>query len=831
MNLKVFSLIVLCCCCASAQAIIIDNGGPGTSYTGTWAASDATNWYGTNSIWARDGATYTWSFIPSNTGSYSIKMWWTQWSSRSSNIPVDIKTGNNTSRVYINQQINGGKWNSIGTFSLTAGVTCSVTIISQPSPTSTCADAVEFTYTGGGGGGEGSSGLVIDNGSSGTSYTGTWAASDATNWYGTNSIWARDGATYTWSFIPANTGSYGIQMWWTEWPSRSTNIPIDIKYGSNTSRFYVNQQINGGKWNSIGTYSLTAGVKCSVTIISQPSPTSTCADAVQFIYSGDGGGGGGSLPGEHIYVALVYNPDNPTSQFISMLRGMGAVQQDDVWVYRNSSLGKTFNVHILQNIEELRQAFMTDGAHVIVCGHSNYGLGPVFATATEITNQKITNVYYINDKRVLSISSPWVAIDVKDFKLFQAYPNWWPKFSDGSSGVMPYTYNDPRGNPPYDYYITYRVPGDSTYYKIETAHHSAIRKFPDCGKSAWYSATGSTPNPNNSSDRQYFITNPYPWSNYYTKPHYLAKTIIFRREPAITPSQMKYKRLFYESCGSGHYFADTFNRGMFFYGVGSVYGNNFITYLREYLRGRSDSQIWQALQSIEESYDYYDFAKLPPTLRQSEIEQAGTSQITMASVPQEIDEEMQARIEQLNDLSVQEIFETLRGPDFMGDDALTTYAISESLEDKKDEAIAMAMDYMQYPINQTIDGIVVSGSKDFYVSKKILKVFAEQAIDQLLELYYSEDPAVRANFARVAGELSYIDPIRELLMEALDDKETCEQSTIEMVGEPLRVCDVSYNQLVLHDEIRNVLRSIGTGLSYEDRDYQIEVLKEKLQPQ
>jgi len=133
------------CSVPSPPANIIDNGGPGTSYTGTWAVSGATGSYGSKSVWARDGAKYTWSFTPTLSGNYQVSMWWTAYSSRSTAVPVDIKHSGGTARVTINQQLNGGKWNTLGNYSLIGGVTYTVTVTSQPGPSSTCADAVMFT--------------------------------------------------------------------------------------------------------------------------------------------------------------------------------------------------------------------------------------------------------------------------------------------------------------------------------------------------------------------------------------------------------------------------------------------------------------------------------------------------------------------------------------------------------------------------------------------------------------------------------------------------------------------------------------------------------------
>jgi hypothetical protein len=90
----------------SAQEIIIDNGDPGTSYTGAWYVSSGTGPYDTDSLWSRNG-TYTWTFTPQQTGVYELSMWWTYFVSRSANIPVDIEYSDGTTRVSINQYQNG----------------------------------------------------------------------------------------------------------------------------------------------------------------------------------------------------------------------------------------------------------------------------------------------------------------------------------------------------------------------------------------------------------------------------------------------------------------------------------------------------------------------------------------------------------------------------------------------------------------------------------------------------------------------------------------------------------------------------------------------------
>ena len=124
---------------------------------------------------------------------------------------------------------------------------------------------------------------IIDNGDPDTSATGTWNVSAGEDPFGTDSLWSRDGATYTWAFTSPGTKVYKLFIWWTYRESRSTNIPVDIEYSGGTTRVFINQKQNGGKWNMIGAYPFESGESYKVTITAQPAPSSTCADAVRFV--------------------------------------------------------------------------------------------------------------------------------------------------------------------------------------------------------------------------------------------------------------------------------------------------------------------------------------------------------------------------------------------------------------------------------------------------------------------------------------------------------------------------------------------------------------------
>lgn len=348
----------------TSSTFFVDNGQAGTSWTGTWSVSSGTGCYGIDSLWARDGATYTWNFYPWPNGLYEVSMWWTEFTSRGSAVPVKISHSEGSTDLTVNQQVNGSRWNVLGRYSFEA--VGSVTLTAKVSyPTSACADAVKFTlvqtnqqpvasivsidpkssFVGdyvtfvGKGADDGviqacewvssingkfgtslsvvtsslsegvhlisfrvcddqgvwsvaaedtivvskpSSEFIIDNGDVGTSSTGKWTISGAAGFWGSDSVWARDGATYTWSTASVNAGVYEVFMWWTEFSSRSSSVPVQVYHAEGVTEIPVNQQTSGGQWNSLGVFYFDGSGK--VTLLAPGAyPTSYCADAVKFV--------------------------------------------------------------------------------------------------------------------------------------------------------------------------------------------------------------------------------------------------------------------------------------------------------------------------------------------------------------------------------------------------------------------------------------------------------------------------------------------------------------------------------------------------------------------
>jgi lysophospholipase L1-like esterase len=127
-----------------SSAVIIDNDGPGTSYSGGgWGYSSGADPYnGSSRAESVDGATYT--FQAPVSGYYTISLWWTWWPSRCSSVPVSIYRGNQfLSTVLVDQQEPGlaGQWNGIGAFAFTGNARV---VIRAQNGCSASADAVRF---------------------------------------------------------------------------------------------------------------------------------------------------------------------------------------------------------------------------------------------------------------------------------------------------------------------------------------------------------------------------------------------------------------------------------------------------------------------------------------------------------------------------------------------------------------------------------------------------------------------------------------------------------------------------------------------------------------
>jgi len=427
--------------------IISDNGDPGTSSTGTWMVSSGANPYGSNSLYANTvGPTYTWTLTPSTAGDYEVYLWWTEYSNRVTSVPVTIQHGAGTATVYVNQRLNGGKWNLLGQYAFEAGVGYSVSVSSTSSSYTTCADAVKF----------------VKATQSEVPPTADFSA-DKTE----------GGTPLTVQFSDASTGTVTGWLW---------------DFGDGTTSELQNpshQYVNEGSY----TVSLTA-------TNAYGSDTMTRSSYIR-AYSAT----------ENIYCVSIYGGISDYAEIVGQsLSRYGATKVNGVWTYTNTAKGITYFLRNVNTKEQFNAAVREEGATILIRGHSNYGLGFVFLPVSTST---FSNLRYVDDDLMFNISSNMVDVTTAGLRYSQAYPNWTPIYKDGTDAIWPYDWNDPAGRtPPYNYYLTYTLPGDPTHYRVETSSGGQyIQRFPGGGP-AWYSPDGSPPDP--VLNPEYFIVNSNP---------------------------------------------------------------------------------------------------------------------------------------------------------------------------------------------------------------------------------------------------------------------------------------------------------------------------------
>lgn len=123
--------------------------------------------------------------------------------------------------------------------------------------------------------------VIVDNLDPTTSSVGTWSPSSTLGFYGTNSVFSNTlGNTFTFpaALVPGST--YNVYAWWTAASNRYTAVPYQIRDGATLlGAPTVNQRLNGGQWNLLGTYTFTGAA--TITVVEAGGIT--IADVVRFV--------------------------------------------------------------------------------------------------------------------------------------------------------------------------------------------------------------------------------------------------------------------------------------------------------------------------------------------------------------------------------------------------------------------------------------------------------------------------------------------------------------------------------------------------------------------
>jgi hypothetical protein len=182
------------------------------------------------------------------------------------------------------QTQGGGTWQLLGSFAMSEGTSNDVLLSTEGTEgKAVIADAVRFTQSA-------AYEVIIDNSDSDYCVMdGNWGTSTYSDgYYGSDYLHdqSTDKGNKSLTFAPdlAHAGSYDVYMQWTSGGLRSDVVPVNIISANDATAIYVNQQVNGGIWNYIGTYSFLEGTTGQVTVTTEGTEGSyVIADAVKFV--------------------------------------------------------------------------------------------------------------------------------------------------------------------------------------------------------------------------------------------------------------------------------------------------------------------------------------------------------------------------------------------------------------------------------------------------------------------------------------------------------------------------------------------------------------------
>lgn len=128
--------------------------------------------------------------------------------------------------------------------------------------------------------------VIVDNPAAST--TGSWGTGSSSGRYGADYLTAypNGGAnTATATFTPnlPAAGNYNVYEWHSAGGNRASSVQYTANYSGGNHTYTVNEQLNGGVWNLLGTHPFVAGTSGNVRISNVPSDPNVCiADAIRF---------------------------------------------------------------------------------------------------------------------------------------------------------------------------------------------------------------------------------------------------------------------------------------------------------------------------------------------------------------------------------------------------------------------------------------------------------------------------------------------------------------------------------------------------------------------
>jgi PKD repeat protein len=365
-------------------------------------------------------------------------------------------------------------------------------------------------------------------------------------------------------------GYHKIFAWWAASHDRTSEAPLVVNYTSGSTTVLLNQQINGGKWNEIGEFYFDPGEYSAV-----------LSDDVDFGY----------VIADALRIANINNPPEILmADFYADTRYGVAPLEVDFEIQCSSDV-----TDVLWDFGDGHTATELEPEH----RYQKAGTYEVTLTVTgPVGSHRKTKVDYITvgkstanlqaefsaDSRVINLDSRVGSVP------FEVH------FGDESSGGVVswlWDFGDGQISTEKDPIHIYSIPGN---YTVELTVTNVNGDSATETKENFIRATIFDKRIDNVD---------------YPKTHFEKKTIIHRKELEIPKEELKFSRMFYNTCKTARYYLETFSRGIVFYTVDNSDGQATNLYLKSYLEGKSDEEIWQIIQDFDPIFDYIDFSKRP----------------------------------------------------------------------------------------------------------------------------------------------------------------------------------------------------------------------------
>ncbi len=128
--------------------------------------------------------------------------------------------------------------------------------------------------------------LIVDNSDGTVVVKGKWTTSNTTaGFLGTDYVFrtpADGSSSVTWPFPATAAGKYEVFGRWSAGPNRATNANYQINSNAGGSNVPVNQKVNGGTWQSLGSFDFEPGKGQGITLTDKADGV-VVADAVRFV--------------------------------------------------------------------------------------------------------------------------------------------------------------------------------------------------------------------------------------------------------------------------------------------------------------------------------------------------------------------------------------------------------------------------------------------------------------------------------------------------------------------------------------------------------------------